>query len=55
LDSDEKGAVNLGKMVPFLGGVIGGTIDAVATNIIGNVARDTLSGAAEPTPSPADS
>ena len=38
----EKGAVNLGKMVPLLGGVIGGSIDAVTTNIIGNVARDTF-------------
>jgi len=40
----EKGAVNLGKMVPLLGGIIGGTVDGVATNIIGNVARDTFIG-----------
>ncbi|MEI6236137.1 MAG: EcsC family protein [Planctomycetota bacterium] len=38
----EKGAVNLGKMVPFLGGIIGGTIDATTTNMIGNVARNTF-------------
>jgi uncharacterized protein (DUF697 family) len=36
----EKGVVNMGKMVPLLGGVIGGTIDATTTNTIGNVARN---------------
>jgi uncharacterized protein (DUF697 family) len=35
----EKGIVNLGKMVPIAGGLIGGTVDAVSTNTIGNVAR----------------
>jgi len=35
----EKGAINLGKMVPLAGGLIGGTVDAVSTNTIGNVAR----------------
>ncbi|TYS69951.1 EcsC family protein [Sutcliffiella horikoshii] len=35
----EKGAINLGKMVPIAGGLIGGTVDAVSTNTIGNVAR----------------
>ncbi|WP_231594009.1 EcsC family protein [Cytobacillus firmus] len=35
----EKGIVNLGKMVPLAGGIIGGTVDAVATNTIGNVAH----------------
>ncbi|MGD6870916.1 EcsC family protein [Sutcliffiella horikoshii] len=34
-----KGAINLGKMVPLAGGLIGGTVDAVSTNTIGNVAR----------------
>lgn len=38
----EKGVVNLGKAVPILGGIIGGTVDAVATNVIGNIARDTF-------------
>lgn len=38
----QTGAVNLGKVVPFVGGLIGGTIDATATNIIGNVARNTF-------------
>lgn len=33
-----KGIINLGKMVPFAGGIIGGTVDAVTTNIIGNMA-----------------
>jgi len=38
----EKGVVNLGKAVPLLGGVIGATFDSVATNTIGNIARDTF-------------
>lgn len=38
----EKGIVNLGKTVPILGGVIGATFDSVATNTIGNIARDTF-------------
>lgn len=32
------GVVNLSKVVPFVGGVIGATVDAVATNTIGNIA-----------------
>jgi len=38
----EKGAINLGKLVPFVGGIIGGTADTIATNTIGNIARDTF-------------
>jgi uncharacterized protein (DUF697 family) len=38
----EKGAVNLGKAVPFIGGIIGGTFDSATTNIIGNIARNTF-------------
>lgn len=38
----EKGVINLGKAVPLLGGFIGGTVDAYATNAVGNVARDTF-------------
>ncbi|MFS2139165.1 EcsC family protein [Duganella sp. Dugasp56] len=38
----EKGVINLVKIVPFVGGVVGGTVDAVATNLIGNVARSTF-------------
>lgn len=38
----EKGVVNLVKIVPFVGGVVGGTVDAIATNLIGNVARNTF-------------
>lgn len=40
----EKGIVNIGKAVPIVGGVIGGTVDATATKLIGNVARDTFIG-----------
>lgn len=35
-----QGVVNLTKMVPFIGGVIGGAFDATVTNMIGNTARD---------------
>lgn len=38
----EKGVINLVKVVPVLGGVIGGTVDAVATNVVGNIARNTF-------------
>ena len=38
----ERGVINLGKAVPLLGGIIGGTIDATTTNVIGNVARNTF-------------
>ena len=40
----EKGVINLGKAIPLLGGVIGGTIDVVGTNTIGNTARDIFIG-----------
>ncbi|MFC0176375.1 EcsC family protein [Vibrio breoganii] len=36
----EKGVINLGKAVPFVGGVIGGSVDLYTTNKIGNIARD---------------
>lgn len=38
----EKGLINLGKAIPILGGLIGGSVDLYATNAIGNVARDTF-------------
>lgn len=38
----EKGVINLGKAVPILGGLIGGSFDAYTTNVVGNVARDTF-------------
>ncbi|MDY0916624.1 EcsC family protein [Pseudomonas viridiflava] len=34
------GAINLGKAVPLLGGILGATFDSVTTNTVGNVARD---------------
>ncbi len=40
----EKGFVNLGKMVPFIGGPIGLLFDATATNIVGNTARNIFVG-----------
>ena len=36
----QKGVVNLGKAIPLVGGVIGGTVEAISTNTVGNVARD---------------
>lgn len=34
-----KGVINLSKVVPLLGGVVGATFDAVTTNAMGNFAR----------------
>lgn len=36
----EKGLINLGKLVPLAGGIIGGAFDGISTNIIGNVTRN---------------
>ena len=36
----EKGVVNMGKAIPLLGAVVGATFEFVATNAIGNVARN---------------
>jgi len=38
----EKGAINLGKTIPLVGGIIGATFDSVTTNTVGNIARDTF-------------
>lgn len=38
----EKGAINLGKAIPLVGGIVGATFDSVTTNVIGNIARDTF-------------
>lgn len=40
----QKGAINLIKGVPLLGGVIGAALDIVSTNTVGNVARDLFIG-----------
>jgi hypothetical protein len=34
----QTGAINLGKAVPFLGGIVGGTVDALMTKAIGRIA-----------------
>jgi len=39
-----RSAINLGKAVPFAGGIIGGTVDLIATNLIGNTARNIFIG-----------
>ena len=36
----EKGVINLGKAVPAIGGLIGGSMDSWHTNHVGNCARD---------------
>lgn len=36
----QKGFINLGKAVPFIGGIIGGAFDVVSTNTVGNTARN---------------
>lgn len=35
----QKGVVNLGKAIPIAGGLIGGTVDGVGTNIVGKTAK----------------
>lgn len=40
----QTGVINLGKAVPLVGGLVGGSFDAYTTNKIGNVARDTFIG-----------
>ncbi len=37
-----KGAINLVKIIPVFGGIVGGTINGITTNIIGNYARETF-------------
>ncbi|REB11598.1 hypothetical protein DVB69_00180 [Sporosarcina sp. BI001-red] len=39
---DQKGVINLGKMVPVLGCVIGGSFDAVSTRTIAKAAKMTF-------------
>lgn len=36
------GVINLGKAIPLVGGLIGGSLDTISTNTIGNVARNTF-------------
>lgn len=38
----EKGVVNLVKVIPFAGGIVGASVNAISTNAIGNVARNTF-------------
>jgi hypothetical protein len=38
----QTGVINLGKAVPLIGGVIGGSVDALATKAIGRVAINTF-------------
>ena len=40
----EKGIINLGKMVPIAGGVVGGSLDASSTYVIGKIACTTFVG-----------
>jgi hypothetical protein len=40
----QTGAVNLGKAVPLIGGIVGATFDSVTTNLIGNAARSAFIG-----------
>jgi uncharacterized protein (DUF697 family) len=38
----EKGIINLGRAVPLIGGGVSAIFDGVATNTVGNVARDVF-------------
>ncbi|NPT58480.1 hypothetical protein [Paraburkholderia elongata] len=42
------GVINLGKVVPMLGGIVGATFDSDTANIVGNVARDTFIASTKP-------
>lgn len=41
----QKGVVNFGKMIPLVGGVIGGSFDTVSTLIVGKKAKINFSSA----------
>ncbi|MFS0753480.1 EcsC family protein [Noviherbaspirillum sp. 1P10PC] len=38
----QTGMINIAKAVPLAGGLVGAAFDSVATNTIGNIARDTF-------------
>ena len=38
----QKGIINLGKLVPIVGGVIGGTVDTVGTLTVGKQLKISL-------------
>lgn len=38
----QKGGINLVKLVPMAGGIVGGAFDSISTNIIGNIARQAF-------------
>lgn len=38
----QTGVINIAKVAPLMGGVVGATFDSVTTNTIGNFARDTF-------------
>lgn len=38
----EKGVVNLGKAIPIIGGLVGGTVDTISTFVIGKAAKKTF-------------
>ena len=38
----QTGVINLGKSIPFVGVIIGGTVDCVSTKTIGNIAINTF-------------
>jgi uncharacterized protein (DUF697 family) len=38
----QTGVINIGKAIPLVGGIVGATFDSVATNTIGNIARDAF-------------
>lgn len=49
------GVINFGKLVPVIGGLVGGAFDAVTTKLIADVARNLLVGPPEaPLPDPVE-
>jgi hypothetical protein len=38
----QKGIVNLGKTIPLVGGLVGGTFDSLSTTVVGKAAKETF-------------
>lgn len=38
-----KGVINISKTIPLVGGIVGGTFDAISTNTIGNASKKVFS------------
>lgn len=46
----EKGIINLGKMIPLVGGIVGGTFDGLGTHSVGKIAIEVFLSDIDPEP-----